>query len=195
MANYQDDKPAAADQLNQSQADIQQNFEAIDDLINVDHEDFAGGAGDEGKHKQVTFTLSADDPATLVDEMAIYNKGNALFVQPQNQVAGTDGIDFTTLTGTVTGSCGLPCGVILKWGTGTIAIGSANVAVAFGANFPTAIFRVFLTPTGTLVGHNTIESQIISSSGSGVGGFTAYRSTAGNLQTDSVVFNYLAIGN
>jgi len=115
-----------------------------------------------------------------------------LFWQKQNAGAV---IEMTAATQAAAGYTMLPSGIMLTWGTETIPIGNASVPVAFATNFPTAIFRVFLTPTGTLVGHNTIESQIISSSGAGVGGFTAYRSTAANLQTDTVVFNYLAIGN
>ena len=73
MANYQSTKPAAADQLNNSQDDIQKNFEAIKDLIDVNHETFAGGAGNEGKHKWTTFPEQGTDltaaPETLANEV------------------------------------------------------------------------------------------------------------------------------
>jgi hypothetical protein len=170
MANYQNTKPAAADQLNQSQADIQQNFLAIDDLINVDHEDFNGGATPEGKHKQVTFPEQGTDitaaPQTLVNETAIYCRQNAanvsaLFFRPENQAAGAGTeYEFTSYTHAAgppaRGYTRLPSGILLKWGSGTVNTNSSATATYDATEAITTIF----TGSATLNGGSGMDKAL-----------------------------------
>jgi len=194
MANYQETKPAAVDQFNQSQGDIQQNFEAIKALVDVDHSTFAGGVSPEGKHKQATFILQADDPATLVNEMAIYNKGNALFIQPQNVVAGVDGIDFTSYTVGPPGETVLPSGIKVKWGTGVINTGqvtSGDIVFAAGNAFIGAPYFVQVTPTGLSAG--AAQDSVLHAYTATDTKFNVTRNAA-YVAGGNVNFTYLAFG-
>jgi len=181
------DTPIATDGKNKSQGEIQQNFIELNTIISVDHEAFTAAPGSAGKHKQVTFTKQADDPATLSDQMAIYNKGNALFIQPEDKAAGTDGIDFTSYTHVASkGHTILPSGLILNWGKITFA------GTNGGENFSKAYQHAPLSVTfsvNTIVGGGvwTDFKFAVTSSDTMV---AAVRSTS----TKTVTFSYLAIG-
>jgi len=132
---YQENKPAAIDQLNQSQGDIQGNFAAIKTLVDINHETF--GTADQGKHKYVTLPEQVAGPATAANEMALYTKevggASALFLRKEG--SGSE-INFTTatLTSGASGYCVLPCGLKMNWGKGTASTGVAN-RVVFSSAF------------------------------------------------------------
>ncbi|MDD5551240.1 MAG: hypothetical protein PHS34_08275 [Candidatus Omnitrophica bacterium] len=149
---YNNAIPQATDLLSQSQVDILNNFIAIKTWVDINHETFS--SANSGKHKFVTCTEQASDPVTAINEMAIFSKdvagSTALFLRKENN--GTV-IDFTTSTLAASGTATLPCGLIMKWGTGTIASGSATSAViTFGAAFSTSIYNVQVTPYGSRSG-------------------------------------------
>ena len=198
MANYQNDKPAAADQFNQSQADIQQNFLAIDDLINVDHEDFAGGAGDEGKHKQVTLTEQAGDPAPGANEICVYSKlsgvtaETGLFWQKEG---GGDVVEMSAfnVAGT-TGYTMLPSGLKMNFGRGTITGGvAAGAAIVFSSAFTTTCYAVTF---GLLAGCGTNDGDDVGIYAATLAntGFTPTRIRTGYAAA-AVSFSYIAIGD
>ena len=69
---YQQNKPLATDQLDDSQGDIQGNFQEIFNLVGQDHEQFGAAAG-QGKHKQTTFPYNVAAVATGPLESAIFS--------------------------------------------------------------------------------------------------------------------------
>jgi hypothetical protein len=198
MANYQNDKPAAADQLNQSQADIQQNFLAIDDLINVDHEDFAGGAGLEGKHKQVTLTEQAGDPGPSPNEICVYSKLSAvtadtgLFWQKENS---GDVIEISEFN--VVGNNGytmLPSGLKINFGQGTINAGQlAGAAILFTSAFTTTCFACSIQSLTGNTG-NDADDFVMYPLNLANTGFTPSRVWATHVGA-AVTFSYIAIGD
>lgn len=142
---WQSGKPLGPDQFNISQGDIKDNFGEIDTFVNVDHEGF-GAAAVQGKHKQVTLRQQVAAPVTLADEFALYTKSSggvpALFLR-KPPVGATPGVevDFSTSTLASPGTATLPCGLILKWGTGSISVGASSSSdITFATAFPTGVF-------------------------------------------------------
>lgn len=149
---YNNAIPAAGDLISQSQDDIQQNFAAIQTLVEVNHETFA--AANSGKHKYVTLTEQGADPVTAINELALYSKDvggvTALFLRNENNGAV---VDITTATKAATGTCTLPCGITLKWGFGQLTVGNqTSGAIAFVTPFTGAPYIVQLTPYNAMTG-------------------------------------------
>jgi len=197
MANYQPTKPAAIDQLNDSQDDIQKNFEAIKDLIDVNHETFAGGAGDEGKHKYVTMPEQGVDvtsaPQTLANETAIYCRLNdaatasALFFRPEGQGAGAGTeYDFTSATKAASGYTMLPSGLIIKWGTGNVGANAAGIAVYEATVGFTTVYSANATLNGTAGMDKALFIQTL-----GLNSITVYNA---NANGGNRTFYYFVIG-
>ena len=203
---YQSTKPAAADYMSVSQGDLQGNFLALKAAIDVNHETF--GSAYEGKHSMVSLpqqTVSAVPPvfplATSATELGLYAavSGGAthLFLRPVSQTAGvaTNDINLTNAGKTTTGWCVLPCGIILKWGKGTITaantLGVTSTAVlASGANVPT--ITTLLLPLVTKEGSNElIVSYMSFSEAAHTVTVTAFKAFSGNNTT---TFDYLLIG-
>ena len=72
---YQNNIPQASDQINKSQADILNNFAAIQTLIDANHVGFANPTN-QGKHNFVSLPLTSSSPAApafLATEEGIYN--------------------------------------------------------------------------------------------------------------------------
>jgi len=135
---WQSGKPEATDKLRLSQDDLKGNFTELDTYLNVDHEDFNAVNG-QGKHKQLTMPQQAAATSTGATEFALYTKTNgtnpALFLRKPSDGAEVD------LTTQPTVSTTLPNGLIMKWGTGSIALGSyLSGAITFGTAFPNGVF-------------------------------------------------------
>lgn len=195
---------AANDLLSQSQDDILQNFQAIQTLIEVNHETF--GAADEGKHKFVTFPIQVADPATALDEVALYSKDNAagdpaLFFKPENQGVGATEYDFTTSTAhpSVTGECGFPCGIVMKWGIGVATGGGAGALNTFinpftdGVGGNAAPYSVVITEISPAANtHNFV--QVVNGSVLATGASFRATSFDGNGNNSTVPIYYVAFG-
>jgi hypothetical protein len=101
---YQSNKPESTDIRSQSQIDIQANFIAIKNLVDVDHGTF--GDAKEGKHTQLTIPNTVVSgslpPLTTATEVMLYAKNEALWFRKHNRPVGdvSQDIDFTTITGT-----------------------------------------------------------------------------------------------
>jgi len=165
---YNDAKPGVNDDLSVSQGDIQGNFAQANTSIGVDHFDFENVAGDTGKHKYTTFvdidstTPVTASPVTTANELAFFVKKvgsdpRIHFRQISNgtevQLTGDDPILSSIGETTVIG------GLIIKWGTGTIATANTNTDFTFSIAFPTACFNVQLTP---LSGTSVSTPQLVS---------------------------------
>jgi len=190
---YQENKPEATDPKNVSQGDIQGNFQAIKTLIDINHKTF-DDATNQGKHSQVTLPESAADPETAINEIALYTKesvisGNSgLFLRNENFGA------IVELTNAIKASPGytiLPSGIIMAWGTGTIASGSANSAVnTFHTAFPTAVLSLQLTPYNVQTG----AAQDYVMNAYTVTAASFYVNRNGSYTGTTAYFYYLAIG-
>lgn len=118
---YQSNIPQAATIKSVSRADILENFTQINDAFSVDHETFDAANG-QGKHKQVTFTTQAADPAPGVGEMNMYAKLSAftglteLFTIRNGEIP----IEFTAASPGSEGWTMTPGGLLIKWGVVTI---------------------------------------------------------------------------
>jgi hypothetical protein len=144
---YQPNKPEATDQLSQSQTDLQNNFQSINTSFNQNHVTF--DIADTGKHKFIQFPVQAADPVAVAGQVDVYNKlfgaVNELYIQKSN---GTQ-VPVTASTQAQTGYCYLPCGLIMKWGRGTVNASAASAATAFEATVPfTAVYSANATLNG-----------------------------------------------
>lgn len=68
--------PFGSDQINNTQQPINNNFQAIFDLIGVNHADF-NTADTFGKHEVVDYYNQSTDPSTGSNEIALYSKSVA----------------------------------------------------------------------------------------------------------------------
>lgn len=125
--------PQANDRIRDSQPQILENFTVINRAWEINHVSFDDA--DEGKHAWVTFPIQAADPATLVNEVAVYSKNSALSGNPElflrRENNGTF-YEFTTALQAAEGWTRLASGILLKWGT--IVGGTFNGLSAY--NYP-----------------------------------------------------------
>jgi len=152
---YLNNIPTASQRLKDSQPEIKANFEAIKDLIDINHETF--GSANEGKHKYVSMPEQVAAPSTAANEMALYTKAVAgvseLFVRRESD---GDELNLTSATKATTGTTTLPSGIIVKWGTGTTN-GAGAATITFAAAF-TTLYTVYATVSNA-AGVNTSGSQ------------------------------------
>ena len=134
---YQPNIPLPGDLLSQSQADINGNFTALGNMLNVNAGTLAG-----------TLILPQITAPTLTgNQVGLYNSGtgtaNALSV-----IVGTNApIDFTTAGKTNPGWCRLPCGIKLLWFDVLSVTGGTAYPITTGGGFPvfTTIYSVQVT--------------------------------------------------
>lgn len=156
---YNKSIPQAGDLLSQSQADILGNFTAIDAVFDVNN--------------GVLKLPSTTSPTTLAGVVALYTKSvtitpngggsttaPSLFWRPES--SGTE-VDITTATKARPGWCRLPCGIIMKWGSGSISNVQRNGATGtgdliYGTNIPniTTLLGKQLTRTGGSSGQEVV---------------------------------------
>ena len=131
--------PTANQRIKDSQQPIQDNFAAIQTLINVNHGTF--GSPDQGKHIFVTFPRQGAAPATGLTDVALYSilgpsSGNTELAF-RNQNNGTSSI-FTEAKKQQNGWTRLPSGILMAWGTATCSPTiSINFALYNGVVFTT----------------------------------------------------------
>ena len=164
---YNPNIPQPTDQLNQSQDDILQNFQAISTILNINHVDF--GAADQGKHKWVTLPSQGAIPPAgsgfAAGELGIYNATNAtttkseLYINKTNQatvvqVPSTASIlSINSAPASLTGGWTyLPSGFLLRTGGATGVSGLVTVTLTTGIGIApafTQILGVILCPYST----------------------------------------------
>lgn len=149
---YTANTPLANQRLKDSQPILNDNFQAIDALINVNHVGF--NVADAGKHKYVTFPAQVADPNTGAAEVALYSKlvplgGYQLFLRDQNN--GTVK-DISSSGGNhLDGYMRTTSGLLIKWGqiTSTVVNGIQQKPFPVSATTPAFTFQplaVQLTP-------------------------------------------------
>jgi hypothetical protein len=179
---YQANKPQPGDQLSVSQADLFNNFAAINTFVGVDHYGF--GTANAGQHNFNQLAAPAVADATHVGiYCAVLNGKPELYI---NKAAPAVQVPFTASLKSATGWSWLPSGILMKWGNYN-AVHNTTTTITFsvGATIPafTVSPIVVLTPTST--GTDTIYISSISSFS-----FTVFNNAPHNDKT----FNYIALG-
>ena len=132
--------PAAADLLSQSQADINNNFIAIGNFIDVNN--------------MVLKFTSTTAPTTTASQLALYQKSVTIGSNTtpslfwRNISSGTE-VDLLSSGKSTAGWCRLPCGIVMKWATGSVTTGSTtSVSLAGGTGVPdiTTVYVGSVTP-------------------------------------------------
>jgi len=195
---YNANKPDATDTISSSQSVLKDNFTAIKAIIDVNHVTF--GLSDQGKHNlvtipQVTVTPGSIPAAVSATEWAFYNASGDLFLRT-NKAAGTvtGDINITGGTKATLGWCYLPCGVIMKWGTGSVTASNSGAygtaTLISGASIPTitTLLSGIVTKVGTselIVSYSSFDE-------------TAHTVTAYAIKafsgSNTATFNYLLLG-
>lgn len=152
---YQANIPLPTDRLKDSQSDILDNFTAIKQLIDRNHGTF--GATTEGRHTFIEFPTTTPTKDTLTTpEVALYSKNGAFSGVPElffqgNNLAADFGYAITESLQAVNGWTRLPSGIVLKWGTTSIASRNSLETITFPVlgTIPafTAIFTVLAIET------------------------------------------------
>lgn len=142
--NYTPNIPQANQLIKATQPPILNNFQAINDLINVNHVGFTD-ATNYGKHTFTSFPFLPSDPNTAAGEITVYSKatvsgpnaGELFYRYPSNgavvQLTGGTG-------GGIAGDPGyayMSTTVFMVWGLATGIVTGANVInFPSGAGFP-----------------------------------------------------------
>jgi len=182
---YKNDSPKATDKINVSQLDIKNNFAEIKTLVDVNHETF--GDAEQGKHVKVDLTdQTASPPTSAAGEVTLYSNAGELCLSKD----GGAEIDITTATLAATGRCKLPCGLEMKWGTGSITSGASTATITFAAAFTNNCYSIQITPTSFT---GDARDYVISAKSLTKTGCTPTRSTGYTGTTAN--FNWVAIGD
>ena len=199
MPVYQQNKPLPTDQLSVSQGDIEQNYQAIKALVDVNHGTFTGGASPEGKHIKVDVTQIAPpaaEPVAAGTDLTIYNFLNALTTQSEMYVRrnGAAGTPFTASRNSTTdGYFYLPCGLLVRYGRGN-ATGNSSITLATQP-YLTTVYFTMVTPRQTAGNTNRSTTYrsltIIPATSFTLNVTCAVRTTDAPVSVD---FNYLIIG-
>lgn len=195
---YQPNIPRPTDQLNNSQVDIQGNFQEIFNWVAINHEQF--DTVNVGKHKQVTLPVNVAPTPTGLNELNLWSQvsvnTNALELTWQRSAAGI----ITEMTaGRVepasprNGWARMPAGILLKWGfenstgTGFVVNYPLNINGVVAPIFSTTPFAIIATPFAGIAAGITVTLN------------SAASFTVNTFQTNLAVpvaasFFYLAIG-
>ena len=141
--------PQAADQISISQADLLNNFAAINTFTAKDH--YAFGSPNEGGHYFTTGAAPAVGDATHVGIYAALLGGDPeLYI---NKAASQ--IPFTAALKNGSGWTYLPSGIIIQWGSATQIAGQKDTNYTtpiLPIAFPTAMLSIVGTPYDTPTG-------------------------------------------
>lgn len=193
---YQQNIPQASQRLKDSQADLLGNFQAIKQLIDVNHDTF--GSASEGKHKFVSFPDQGSSPTVAADEIALFGRlstlSNASELCVRKESNGAV-YEFTSAGATSNGWARLPSGILLKWGSGTATGLSGAISFPSGATIPafSTGLIMFVVPAYTLSSDGNGFVRLNSFTAPWTS-FTVYASQRTTTNTQAVAFNYLAIG-
>jgi hypothetical protein len=184
---YKNDIPKAADKKNESQLDLLNNFAAIKNLVDIDHETF--GAGDEGEHKQLTLT-NQTPAAPGANKVRLYSNTGELCLK--KGIAGAE-VNFTIDTGHTTpqGYENFPSGLIMNWGTIYMGSGTLTAAVALSQAITTLYGFSYGTrttnPAITVAGNAVITAKTLTGGGANL-------SLTRGASADAVYFDFILIG-
>lgn len=137
--SWQPTKPAASDQLSVSQADIQNNFDALDTWIDVNHINPSAGAA-AGQHSFITFYPQSSTPGSATD-IEMWGQNGEVYVQRASKTPYPMTADLRNAEG----YCYLPSGLVMKWKT---LSGTGAVTWTYSGSTPTfsAVYSAGISP-------------------------------------------------
>lgn len=205
--------PDAASPMNQTTQLIQDNFQAINELVQVDHVEF--NTENSGKHNQVTMQFQSEDPETSVTDLSLYVKAtgspnaaeifyrypNSGSVEQLTPVASTGGGGTISAT-SGTGWCQFPSGIIMRWGTAVVSSDDTFVIYPTGDGIPAyqqyvayiqATLNTESSPTPSSSFPNSLTNIVITNY-SGLTNFSVLTLTTAVGVEWTMSINYLAIG-
>jgi hypothetical protein len=160
---YTEDTPQASNPMNNTAPVIRENFQAINELVAVNHVGF--NSSDAGKHNYVSLEFQTDEPAVQSSQLTLYcqatgspNAAEIFYTYPANSSEDqlTDQDVVVTGTGTSYGTasqgyCTFPSGIFMRWGQAALK-GTSNTTITFTLGTPiysTQILASAATPTTT----------------------------------------------
>lgn len=152
--------PRVTQKRSATQAPIQSNFQAISELINVNHVGFNDNVN-YGKHNCTTLVFQ-DDPKTSSNEIAMYakstpggpNAGEVFMRYPsEGAIVQITGSSIGQAGAFINGWSYLPGNILMKWGQATGIVPGANV-ILFPTSgsiplFSSSVFTVYYTSNST----------------------------------------------
>ena len=201
---YTKDVPQGTQKQSVTQAPIQSNFQAIKELVEIDHEAF-NLANNVGKHKRVSLQVQAPAPTFDIPakDVGLYNflnpttTKNELYVHRQTNNSPAE-VPFTaskmsntTMNSCVNGWSYLPSGLLIKWGEVVAPADVVAIAPAVVSGGPAfnKVFIAYVTPHSSGPFYN-FSCGIYQGPSTTTGAFTAYCKNW-SLRT---VIDYLVIG-
>lgn len=173
--------PQAASPMNSTQSEILNNFQAIQELLEVNHVGF--NQSTSGKHNLLVMNEQAEDPGTGASDLSLYVKASTdintaeVFYQYPNdgqveQLTGTTGTASATdnITSTQVGYVTFPSGFQISWGYGSVVWPTGSNAYN---TYPTATIYLPLglsNPVPTTTGSTVVLIMyltVVSSTGQG----------------------------
>jgi hypothetical protein len=187
--------PAANHSPAQDQPNMLTNTNNIPTYVSVDHVPFNTGSGNtSGRHAQVTFD-SNNIPSLPTPLSAAGNNVGVLFTNTVGSgtvdqlfyYAGSAAQSSNQYVSNGNGSVLLLGGIIMKWGTATLAGNNFNQPVTFPVAFPNTCFTAIAIATNT--GSNAVTVNVDTSFSAS--GFVAIKSSSSAV----LQITYIAIGN
>ena len=178
---------------------MQINAGSISTIIAVDHVGFNLGGG--GQHNQVTFNANnvpaifPVTPPVLFTDLPSNHGGGPTYSQ---LFFYSNSIPRSSDQYVLTGNSGAPAkgsvltfgGIIIKWGTYTLAPGVPSTPVTFANAFPNNVFSLTF---GSTVSGSPNDLPVYSALTTA--GFTGGRVNTSTPLGGTYVYNYIAIGN
>lgn len=143
---YNQNIPQPTNRLKDSQADLLANFQAIKQLVDVNHATF--GDVNEGKHKFVTMPEQGASPTTAINEMALFTRQSALSSVAELVIRRENNgpaVEFTSSTQATNGWTRLPSGILIKWGTASITSRNSLETIIFPVAGTIPVFTAVFT--------------------------------------------------
>ncbi len=188
MTIYTPNIPQTGDNPSQSQGQILQNFQSLQDAQDKNHVTLQD-ITNRGLHKFLQMPEQGSDPATTANMGAFYCKDiggftRGVFRQENNgTVIQMTGIDPLSA---VTGYTFLPGGLLIQWGTSAVNAAPASTNIVFPIAFPANCWNVSITPV-----RNSTNVDVVYLSGKNTINFTCRNTSSSGITS----INWIAIGN
>lgn len=208
IITYNEDIPQATDKPSQSQGEILDNFQGINEIWKVNHYTFADN--DAGKHTFVELPVQGIAPTPVADQSTLYTfeyqptganplASQLVLVQP------TGGARIPISSGSTSAGNGwswLPSGLLMKWGQQTITTTNMLQTVTYPGSTPefndAAVSIMLVINTSGVGATNDVDTVVYLKSRGDAAKFTFYafrRTNVGNAPPNAgCVLSWLAIG-
>lgn len=193
---YKKDIPQPTDKLRNSQSELRNNFQAIDEWVQQDHVGLTGN-GDEGKHNKTTYIDQSSAPSLDSGEVGIFNAvpdtiGSVSGLDSNELHVRKSGGSEIPFTARGNGWTYLPSGLIIKFGEKKVT-GRERIDFPSGSGIPSfsgGSPRVTLSVEGT-TGEDPVA---VTREGGSTSSITVrvFKTTNGNDAEGKVY--YIAIG-